>query len=1057
MPFLLPMLLLFALTLFASATLLFLVEPMVGKMILPLLGGTPAVWNTCMVFFQAVLLAGYAYAHATTAWLGARKQAMLHLAVLLVPFLFFPLTINRELLLGGEENPIPGLLLMLTVCVGMPMFVISTSAPLLQKWFASTSHPAARDPYFLYGASNLGSMIALFGYPVVVEPFFRLHEQRIDWSFGFAVLAGLTAACALFLWKSPPPVPAGEGLPSAKETERAAQRNGGSRGRGRQRGRKHADKVATVPPRTIARDLPPSSETDAAPDGSRPLGGEVTAGRRLRWVLLAVVPSSLMLGATTYVTTDIAAIPLLWVLPLGLYLLSFIIVFARISPRVQSGIVAAMEVAACAAVGSLLWYVAGEAGRPFVKAIAVLCWSGAVLAWWIVRFRDANLLHRTMILLLPVFVLVLTFFMVSEYKPRHHFIEISVSLHLATLFVVSMVCHGELARDRPDTGHLTEYFLWMSVGGVVGGLFNALFAPLIFNAIVEYPLALVAACLLLPPLSNRAESTWGRRADLALAGLFLVVGLLLLGLRLWDGDLRFRALARGPWGWELTALFLGLGVGLAALLRSRTDRVDRWLDLALPAALGVLVVGLSWGLTSDTVWPRIVRVAHLVHVDAGLLRLILAVALPGVLCYTFIERSLRFGLGLGMLFLASAFCTGMDDSLLFQKRSFFGVLKVEEEREEFGGRRYSFRRLIHGTTMHGKQFLDEDRRDEPLTYYHRSGPIGQVFAAYNTDPKKNYAVIGLGTGTMACYALPGQHVTFYDIDALVRDLSFKEEDPYFTYVAEARKRGAQVDLVLGDARVQLERRQLAPDEKYSLMVIDAFSSDAIPMHLITLEAVKLYLDRMTEDGIVCFHVSNRYLRLEPVLYNLKMELGLAGMFESDDREDYPGKARSTWVVLARKPEYLSRLTDPRRWDRVRRKQVQEVLGPLCGWPDGGNGLAAQAMLLYGVAEEVSPLSPWKPLAESFALTAEDVKTLRKDGEVPEKVLAKLAPLIDNADKEFPSRGPFLAELAQLLDKDEMAAYGDILLKQANERGWPDPARVGVWDDDYSNLLSVFMW
>jgi hypothetical protein len=956
----------------------------------------------------------------------------------------------------------------------------------------------------------------------------------VSWSVGFAVLVGLTAVCAVFLWKSPLPALAGETVPSEKEAAQVPQRNDASRGRGRNRGRKQADKVTTAAPRAIAKDLPPLGGVDSDADGPQPLDSSVTFGRRLRWVLLAVVPSSLMLGATTYITTDIAAIPLLWVLPLGLYLLSFIIVFARIPPRVQGVLLAAAEVAACAAVGILLWYVANESGRPFLKGIAAICWAGAVLAWWIARLRDANLLHRAMILLLPVFVLVLTFFMVSEYKPKHHFIEISVALHLATLFVVSMVCHGELARDRPDTGHLTEYFLWMSVGGVVGGLFNALAAPLIFNAIVEYPLALVVACLLLPPLSKRQESTWGRRADVALAGLFLLVGVLLLILRIRDHDLKFQVLARGPWVWELTALLLGLGLGLWALVRSRGNRIDSWLDLALPATLGVLVVGLFWGLYSDVVWPRILRVAHVLHLEPNFFRLILSVALPGVLCYTFIERSLRFGLGLGALFLAAAFSNGVDESVLFQKRSFFGVLKVEKETETykpediaksgmsraFLGKTYVFRRLIHGTTMHGKQFLDEDRRDEPLTYYHRSGPIGQVFAAYNTDPKKNYAVIGLGTGTMACYALPGQHVTFYDIDALVRDLSFKEENPQFTYVEEARKRGARVDLVLGDARVQLERQQLAPDQKYSLMVIDAFSSDAIPIHLITRQALELYLDRMTEDGIVCFHVSNRYLRLEPVLFKLKEELHLEGMFESDDREDYPGKARSTWVALARKPEYLSRLTDRLRWDQAQRKKVQGGLGPLYGWPDGGTGLAGLAMLLYGVADEVRPLSEWEPLRESFQLTTasfaklavasfeltpKSFQSLAKAG-VHDEVLSKLDPL---RDTEFTSRERFLEKLAVVLDKDEYAAYRDLLLKEAkgkalvpdevlakldpmrdteytsrdlfledlgralnadelaryrdlmvkeaNEHGWPDPARVGTWTDDYSNLLSVFMW
>jgi spermidine synthase len=1046
------MLLLFALTLFASATLLFLVEPMVGKMILPLLGGTPAVWNTCMVFFQAILLAGYAYAHAATAWLGARKQAVLHLAVLLVPFLFFPLSVDRALLQGGEENPIPGLLLLLSVSVGMPMFVISTSAPLLQKWFASTSHPAARDPYFLYGASNLGSMIALVGYPVLVEPYFRLHEQTLDWSIGFGLLVGLTALCALFMWKSPRPAP--EGAEAAK----AGQRSGSAGEDDRKRSGKHADKVTTAAP-------PFGGGSDLDAGGPRPLGGAVTFGRRLRWVLLAVVPSSLMLGVTTYITTDIAAIPLLWVLPLGLYLLSFILVFARIPARVQGVVVAAAAAAACLGLAVYVWQLSGGTERLYLKTvlriIAGVGVGGAGLSLWIYRFRSDNLLHHVMVLALPLFVLGLTFLMDYKRPP----IAVNIALHLSLLFVAAMVCHGELARDRPDTGHLTEYFLWMSVGGVVGGLFNALVAPLAFNAIVEYPLAMVAACLLLPPLSKRTESSLGRAADVALAVMFVAVGGLLIGLSVHDDKLHFERLYRAPWGWEVAALLLGLALGLGALWRGRGNRSDRWLDLALPAALGVLVVGLSWGLYARAVRPRIDRVADLLHVDADNFRLILAGGLPAVLCYTFIERSLRFGLGVGALLLAAFFSDGVWDRSVFQKRSFFGVLAVSDRYTSYDTadiakgdlsptylhKTLEYRSLFHGTTLHGTQFLDPDRRDEPLTYYHRTGPVGQVFAAYNTDPKKNYAVIGLGTGTMACYALPGQHVTFYDIDPVVRDISFREEEPLFTYVAEARKRGAHLDLVLGDARVQLERRHLAPEEKYSLMVIDAFSSDAIPIHLITLEALKLYLDRMTEDGIVCFHVSNRHLHLEPVLLNQARELGLAGMYENDDVENYPGKARSTWVVLARKPEYLSRLRDQKPWTRDQQREMQETMLPACGWPEGD--VAAQAMLLYGVFEEFRPLAEWRTLAEWFKLTDNDMEALRKV-KVPEAVLSKVEPLKGTL---FTSREKFLEELAKVLTPDELSDYRSLLLKHGSMRGWPDSAKVGVWTDDYSNLLSVFMW
>jgi hypothetical protein len=1206
------MLLVFALTLFVSATLLFLVEPMVGKMILPLLGGTPAVWNTCMVFFQAILLAGYAYAHISTASLGPRKQAVLHLVVLAIPLFFFPLSINRALLFDSQENPVFPLLLMLTVCVGVPLFVVCTSAPLLQKWFANTDHPAARDPYFLYGASNLGSMLALLGYPLVVEPMLRLRDQTIWWSVAYGVLALLTVGCAVLLWRSAPAPAEKEPAPQpAPPPQVPAARDSKPRGRGKRQDKVHPGR----PPAP-----PPAPEPQAAP-----LSDNVTAARRLRWVLLAVVPSSLMLGATTYITTDIAAIPLLWVVPLALYLLSFILVFARLSAAVQSVLLAALVGGLFVGLGFYLHDPANYKGLPTLHNLRYIPWVLAVFSLALVLFRGPNLLHHTMILVLPLLLLLLVFLMLAGIKPPREIpIWLSITLHLSLLFVVSMVCHGELARDRPSTGHLTEYFLWMSVGGVVGGLFNALFAPLAFNAIAEYPLALVGAGLLLPPLGGPKESGWGRRADVVLALLLASVGGVLIGLRYTDHDLHLAELAHEPWGWELAGLLgagalgvflaararkfetsswfdfilpvsllvlaaglsggvfsdavearvaailaagvlcvamaiqawplkteawlnqvlpavllvlglglswglfspggtqpvaaalaatgtvavvvivrswqgqadawlkvvlpaalvvlalgltlrlmsdllgpwpqvvvlavagllsvalavwarpfqtnawlnlllpvalLGLVVGLgwelcadavwpqlAAMLHraplaadasvadaawprimallaagvlclvlaasTRQFQTDAWLDLLLPAALLVLVIGLGWGLLSDAVWPRVQIVADKVHLPPNKLRLILALGLPAVLCYTFVERSLRFGLGIGALYLGSTICGGVQQGLLFQKRSFFGVLRVENTWERFNGERYDLRQLIHGTTLHGWQLVDEKYRHEPMTYYHRTGPIGQVFTAYNTDPHRPLAVIGLGTGTMACYALPGQHVTFYDIDPVVRDISFREVEPYFSYVNDARRRGAQLDLELGDARVMMERKQLAPEEKYRLLVIDAFSSDAIPMHLITWQALLVYLDHLDDHGILCFHISNRYLDLKPVLGNLAEVQGLTGVYEEDTSGGEVGKSSSTWVMLARHSEDLAALTGGAQTFNEVKKPLQAALGAAGCWPDfSGSRVGGLTFALGGTLEEAE--WPWKAL-------------------------------------------------------------------------YVDP-KVGVWTDDYSNLLSVFSW
>jgi hypothetical protein len=956
------MLLVFALTLFTSATLLFLVQPMVGKMITPLLGGTPAVWNTCMVFFQALLLGGYAYAHVATAWLGARKQAVLHLLVLLTPLAFFPLAVDRAKALTADQDPVLTVLLLLMLSVGVPFLVVSTSAPLLQKWFASTDHPAAKDPYFLYGASNFGSMLALLGYPTVVEPWLSLVDQRFLWCIGYGVLALLVGACAVGLWwsaparepsgEAPPPVGAEPSLPVPPEAfaKRPMPRR--------------------VRDSRVAKGKPPAKQPSPPPQPA--LDGHVTALRRLRWVLLAAVPSSLMLGATTYMTTDIAAIPLLWVLPLTLYLLSFIIVFSNLAPRAQAVVVWVMLTGV---LGAIAWLVPSFFNKEQLTAagwiVRAACAVAALLGLSLVKVSDARILHRVCVLAMPLLILLLMFVMLST-GGRPDNIVFALLLHLATLFGVAMVCHGELASDRPAPRHLTEFFLWMSVGGVVGGMFNALIAPLVFNGIVEYQLAMVVACFLVPPLTAPGkEAGWNLTADLILGGLFVAIGALLVTLRLRDENLELSIL--GGWTGVLVLAALAAGAAVAAvnLLRGKQRSPAAYLDAILPLALILLVAGLYWGLTSRTVWPRVLTFATKLHIGEKRLWGVLTFGVPAVLCYTFIERPVRFGLSVGALALATAACGLVEYHPEFQKRSFFGVLKVESDTKVLAsGNLRTDVTLMHGTTWHGTQHrcptdkeLDLDWRTEPLSYYHHTGPVGHVFDRYNTDPKRPFGVIGLGTGTMACYALKGQHVTFYDIDPVVRGISF-DTDKYFTYVSDARDRGAALELVMGDARLTMERQQLTDDEKYGLLVVDAFSSDAIPVHLITWQALQLYLDRMRPDGIVLFHISNRYLNLQPVLANFVQKGDLAAyVFNDDEDEDKmpAGKARSTWVAIARQPEHLDRLKSDPAWEKMR---------PTL--------LAATFMVGH-----VRMNGPWKELK-------------------------------------------------------------------------PDP-KVGVWTDDYSNLLSVFDW
>src|SRR5215210_7493192 len=409
------LMILFSVTIFVSAALLFLVEPMFAKFILPLFGSTPAVWTGSMMFFQMALLIGYLYVHATTTWLGARKQAVLHLVLVLLPLLVLPLAVPAaEWAPSSEGNPIFLLLGLLAVTVGLPFFAISATNPLIQRWLADTDHPAARDPYFLYRASNLGSVIGLLGYPLVVERELTLANQGIWWSIGYGLLIVLVFVSTVMLWRSSPA--------TQEEEEEAAEPLAG-------------DPVSGGG----------SSQTGDPSRGDSPdtrEEGGLTLTRRLRWIGLTFVPSSLMLGVTAFITTDITPIPLLWVIPLSLYLFSFVIVF---SPSQ----------------------------------------------------RMPDLVHKAVVAALPVMMALLVITMLTDLRRPFWLL---ITLHLLGFFVVAMMCHGEVARDRPPARYLTEFYLWVSVGGVLGGVFNALVAPVAFDTVVEYPLAIVLGCLFLPGL-----------------------------------------------------------------------------------------------------------------------------------------------------------------------------------------------------------------------------------------------------------------------------------------------------------------------------------------------------------------------------------------------------------------------------------------------------------------------------------------------------------------------------------------------------------------------------
>jgi SAM-dependent methyltransferase len=706
--------LLFALTMFVGSALLFSVQPMVAKMILPLLGGSPEVWNTCMVFYQAVLLAGYAYAHLATARLGARTQSALHVALLLLPLPLLPLAVPEWAArsLSPTADPTPWLLGVLLTTVGLPFFVVSTTAPLLQRWFAATGHHAAGDPYFLYGASNLGSMLALLAYPLAIEPSLPLGRQCKLWAAGYGLLAALTVACAATVWRT-----------------RGAIAPGG-------------------------RDE--SGGADPARPGPR---------RWLEWGALAFVPSSLMLGVTTYLTTDIAAIPLLWVIPLALYLLTFILAFTR---------------------RPILPHRRAVRAFPFVvmALLPALC-AGLVQPFW-----------------LPV--------------------------HLLTFFLAAMVCHGELARRRPPARDLTAFYLALALGGVAGGIFNALIAPRAFDRVAEYPLAIVLAC-----------ACW------------------------------------------------------AFAIRKEGEPRLRTRDMVL----ALVVFGLTAALVTD--------VRGLAETPLGALGVMIDSGLVILVAWAHRERPLRFALVVGALLLACGMSPGVNGRLLHQERSFFGVLRVTEVQPG------NYHRLFHGSTLHGQQCLDPDRRREPLSYFTRSGPIGRVFAAYNRRPASpSVAIVGLGAGSLAAYAEPGQRWTFYEIDPAV--VRVARDRRYFTFLEDCR--ATSLEVVLGDARLRLDE---APDRGYGLIVLDAFSSDAPPVHLLTREAFRLYRRKLAEGGLLAFNISNRYLDLDPVLGALARDAGLACRVRYDTlltrEQRQQGKQSSIWVVMAARPEDLGPLAGDPDW------------------------------------------------------------------------------------------------------------------------------------------------
>ena len=705
----------FAVAIFLSSGLLFWLEPLFGKMVLPLLGGAAPVWNACILFYQVALLAGYAWAHAGGR-LGHRRHILAHLILSIIALVVLPFSVPQALLPPSVNHPLAWTLGVLTLGVGLPFVVIAANGPLLQRAFSRSASRSARDPYFLYAASNLGSAIALLLYPLFFERVLTLSAQAFAWRRMYIVLVGVLGVCALMMWK-----------------------------------RGAID---------IAADEPQAVENIDWP-------------RRLRWLAFAAIPSSLMLGVTAYISAEVAPVPLIWILPLALYLATLVVAFA--APSVLSR-----------------WLHAIFSGAISSR---ILLGTGAAL----------------------LMVAAIGFSLYARWGGR----AAVVAAHLTLFTVAALICHVRLAAERPSASRLTDYYLWLAIGGGVGGLFNTLIGPLLFTSVLEYPLALAAVVMVLPTRSSAGHS------------------------RITRGDLL----------WPLA-------VGIAAA--------------SVPLLLRLTHVTLSFS-------PR------------------LLLALPALGALAFSGRPVRFGGALVAVIAASATYPSEIGSIEHATRNFFSVHRVLRDD------RNGFRWLTNGVTVHGGQRLTDSVTPYPLTYYSPAGPAGDAFRLLSR-PRQEVGVIGLGAGALMYYGVSGQRWTFFEIDPGVTAIA---EDPrFFTFLSQAK---APYRIVEGDARLSLAR----DSSRFDILVLDAFASDAVPVHLLTREAIHLYESRLRPGGIVLMHISNRFYDLGPLLGVMAKDAGLIAVQRHDTDPDdmqITGKFGSHWVALARGTHDVAPLVRSAGWE-----------------------------------------------------------------------------------------------------------------------------------------------
>jgi hypothetical protein len=787
---------LFSLTLFLSAGLLFLIQLLASKMLLPILGGSASVWNTCLMFFQISLLLGYLYAHIIDHKLTGRMRVFLHPILLLLAGVVLPVSLHNIPMPLPGMNPSIWLVRILALVVGPPFLILAGTAPLLQSWFAQAHQKSSRDPYYLYVASNLGSLLALVSYPTLIEPHFRLVEQSHFWAIGYFFVLGLSLICGICALR--------------KSTHRPV--------------------------------LPMVSDVISTTSFTKP-----SLWRRLKWIFLAFIPSSLLLGITTHITQDVAAAPLFWVFPLILYLLTFILAFQRLF-RIPQCIVAFLQ-AACLI------------GLVFLSLVGI---TGDVL----------------------LFFAVLAF------------------------FLTALLCHQELAASRPESHYLTGFYLFLSLGGALGGTFNALIAPLVFTSATEFPLVMALACFVRPGSWPSKKAIWKGLGDFILP---VVVGLAVIILNHHSGITAFDGLQNRTYWLAGISATLILFAFLPFIVRGLTEYS---LSSVISSLLGHGNLSRRkalWKLLEDFLFPALIALAILLLEDRYLdfrymtKETYVVVFIFTLIIFVFQFRCIRFGLGFVALIIASS-AMGYNHHTIFQCRNFYGIFRIQSETAP------PYHYLFSGTTLHGTQALDAQHILQPLSYYHPRGPLGQLFAAIQgTHLTDRVAIVGLGAGSVACYEKPGEHWTFYEINPA--DISIAQNPKFFTFLRDCP---AHPDIRIGDARLSLGDE---PDHSYSMIILDAFSSDAIPVHLLTREAVQLYLRKLRPDGIIIFHISNLYLNLEPVVGNVAGSLKLVARYwEDDENGDDKGidspiyqKESSEWAIMAPSPDNLSSIKDDKRW------------------------------------------------------------------------------------------------------------------------------------------------